>query len=115
MHLFSVMLFLLIFGHALADYPLQSRFMAIGKNPYNKVSNPSPNARKWYHKMIAHCFIHGGIVMLITGSLGLGILEFVMHWIIDILKCKKAITSDVDQSLHILCQICYALYIIYVI
>lgn len=105
-------LFLLLFGHALADYPLQNRFMAVGKNPNN--TDPECNskcARKWYHKMAAHCTIHGGMVMLITGSWGFGLLEFVLHWIIDINKCGKRIGSEVDQALHILCKIAYVVMI----
>lgn len=103
-------LFYLIVGHALADYPLQNRFMAIGKNPYNQEVD-STSARKWYHKMAAHCAIHGGMVMLITGSWGYGLLEFVLHWIIDIHKCDKRINSDVDQALHILCKVLYVIMI----
>lgn len=117
MNLFISILFLLVFGHSLADYALQNRFMAIGKNPTLKhlPEYNTPNSRKWYHKMIAHCSIHGGMVMLFTGSVGLGILEFAMHWIIDMQKCKKNINADVDQALHILCKIIYALHIAYVI
>lgn len=115
MDFFLTTLFLLIFGHALADYPLQNRFMAIGKNPDNVDPEASPCARKWYHKMAAHCFIHGGMVLLFTGSWGLGLLEVVLHFLIDINKCKKRITSDVDQSLHILCKIGYVTYLLYVL
>lgn len=105
-------LFLLLFGHAMADYPLQNRFMAIGKNPNNKETDEdSKTARRWYHKMAAHCLIHGGMVLLITGSWGLGLLEFVLHWMIDINKCAKRINSDVDQGLHILCKIIYVIII----
>lgn len=107
--------FLLFFGHAMADYPFQNRFMAIGKNPNNK--DPECNSecsRKWYHKMIAHCLIHGGMVMLVTGMWQLAYLEFALHFIIDINKCNKRINANVDQGLHILCKIMYVVILVLV-
>lgn len=111
MDFFISTLFLLLFGHALADYALQSKWMAIGKNPNNIPRNDTD--RRWYHKMAAHCIIHGGFVYLFTVSINLGIIEFIAHWMIDILKCDKKISPNVDQALHILCKIGYAAYLLY--
>lgn len=110
--------FLLFFGHALADYPLQNKYMAMGKNPWREIEHEDvtkiPYARKWYHRMAAHCIIHAGFVYVFTGYLPLALLEFVLHGTIDLLKCSRKISSDTDQLLHILCKIFYVCAIAYI-
>ena len=97
---FDVILALLVFGHALADYPLQGDFLARGKNR----KNPIPGI-PFYQPLIAHATIHGGFVGIITGSVLLGVLETVVHAVIDDMKCTGKIDYDVDQALHIMCKI----------
>ena len=101
-------LFLLICGQFLADYPLQGDFLVRGKNR----SNPIPGIPFW-QCLIAHSFIHGGVVSLITGIWWLGLAEAVCHALIDDSKCTGKIGFNTDQTLHIACKVLwYAVFII---
>lgn len=93
------MLFLLIAGHALADYPLQGEFLAMGKSR----AKPSPFI-PWYQALGAHALIHGGMVALITGVWWLGVAETLAHALIDDSKCTGKIGFNTDQSLHVVCK-----------
>jgi hypothetical protein len=95
-------LFLLVFGHALCDYPLQGPFLSSAKNRFN----PVPGC-PWYQCMAAHCLIHAGAVYLVTGSLLLAALEFMAHVVIDDCKCAGLFDFNVDQGLHILCKVAF--------
>lgn len=91
---------LLIFGHALGDYPLQGEFLARAKNR----KNPLPGV-PWYHGLGAHAIIQGGIVGILTGSLLLGLAETILHGWIDDLKSQGKISYNLDQFLHVLCKV----------
>lgn len=93
------MLCLLLAGHALADYPLQGDFLAKAKNR----ANPIPGI-PWFHGLLSHAAIHGGFVGIITGSLTLGLAEFVVHCLIDDAKCMGRISYNRDQALHVACK-----------
>jgi len=98
--------FLLLAGHFVCDFGLQSEFMATYKSP----RTPSPaQSRVWPWLMIGHATMHGAAVSLITGSLLLGVLETVCHTVIDTLKCNNAINFHFDQSLHIACKASWAI------
>ena len=123
------LLALMIFGHALADYPLQGDFLARAKNH----TAPIPGV-PWGHGLFWHAVIHGGTVGLVTGSLLLGALETTVHMLIDHAKCAGwfnryygavlwgerihaptpqdlARAFHVDQGLHVLCKLAWvALY-----
>ncbi len=90
----------LIFGHFLADYPLQGDFLARGKNH----KNPIPGV-PWYQCLFAHAVIHGGVVGYITGHPMLGVAEFFAHGAIDWAKSEGIIGFNHDQALHIVCKI----------
>lgn len=94
-------LFLLLAAHWVADYPLQGDFLAKAKQ-----SGPL----RVYH-LIAHAGIHGGAVALVSGSLFLGLIEWIAHTIIDELKVRGKTTFAVDQTLHIVCKIIYIILI----
>lgn len=100
---FTMMLFLLIVGHALADYPLQGDFLANGKN-----RNTAIGKIFWPHALFAHSVIHGGFVAVITGNVWLGIAETVIHAGTDWLKCEGKISLQIDQSVHIGCKLVWA-------
>lgn len=100
---FFEILALLIFGHFVADYPLQGDFLARGKNR----TDPIPSI-PFYHPLTAHAVIHGGFVGIITGNAFLGIAEAMMHWFIDDGKCRGVIDFNTDQTLHIICKIAWA-------
>ena len=69
------MFFLLLVGHAVADFPLQAGPMAAEKCR----RSPTDLQRDvpWYYWLTAHAVIHGGAVYLVTGSLFLALLETV--------------------------------------
>lgn len=85
---------LLLAGHALGDYALQSDYMA--KEKANSL---------WV--LLMHALIHGGIVYFVTGSLALMAAETVLHAGIDKLKTTGRISLVVDQALHVLCKLVY--------
>lgn len=102
-------LFALCIGHALADFPLQGEFLAIGKNRrfLMALGDPARPAGMWFVCMAAHCLIHAGFVWLITGSSLLAAFEFVLHWAIDTAKCAGKTTFNQDQVLHVVCKAGY--------
>lgn len=107
------MLFLLIAGHALGDYPLQSEAMATCK--CRKAHLPLQNEVPWYYWMTAHCLVHGLITALLIHWCGwsmqlaviYGVFEFAAHWIIDSLKCEGVTSIHIDQLLHVACKIAW--------
>lgn len=101
------LLFWLVVGHALADYPLQGDFLARAKN-----RSASIPGFPWWQALTAHAVIHGGVVAYITGFIWLGVAEIVAHWIIDDLKCRGKIGLNTDQALHIICKALWALVVI---
>lgn len=100
---FTAMLFLLIVGHALADYPLQGDFLAQAKN-----RNTPVGKLFWMHALPAHSVIHGGFVAVITGQVWLGVAETVIHAVTDWMKCEGRISLNVDQAIHIACKVAWA-------
>ena len=105
------MLFFLIAGHTLGDFPLQNTEMATCKCRRSKL--PLQSEVPWYYWMTAHALVHALIAGLIvwactgrqeTGIL-IGLLEFVVHWIIDVLKCENVTNIHIDQALHIICKL----------
>lgn len=94
------MLWWLMVGHAICDYPLQGDFLARGKNH----KNPIPGA-PWYQCLAAHALIHGGAVALLTGSVTLGAAEFALHMLIDYGKCAGRYGFNADQAQHLGCKV----------
>ena len=113
--LLSEAFFLLMVGHALADFSLQSDAMAKGKNRHRK-PDYIPDGQKyvpcWHYWLTAHALIHGGIVYVLTGDIRLGLAETVLHWVIDFAKCENWTNPNVDQVLHLMCRVVYAGYAI---
>ena len=94
------LLLLLLFAHALADYPLQGDFLAKAK------FGTIPGIPGWY-ALATHSLIHAGFVLWLTDSLVLFTVEFVAHYLIDTLKIKRRISFMIDQALHIACKVGY--------
>lgn len=95
-------LWLMICAHALADYPLQGDFLARGKN------HTAPlDGVPWRQCLAAHALIHGGAVTLVTGSFALGVLEAMVHAMIDYAKCAGDLTYNRDQALHVICKVAW--------
>jgi hypothetical protein len=102
---------LLLMGHALADFSLQNEWMAKHKNRHIGPSYIPPGQVKqttWPYVLSAHALIHGLMVALITGNPLLGAAETVCHWIIDFGKCESWYGIHLDQSMHVLCKVAWA-------
>ena len=105
------MLFLLIAGHALADYPLQNEAMATCKN--RNAHLPLQKEVPWYYWLTAHALIHGMVAATIvicwtndrTLGIAIGLLEASVHWVIDELKNEGITNIHIDQALHVLCKV----------
>ena len=91
---------LLIAGHAVADYPLQGDFLSRAKNHKAPIQGVP-----WYQALLAHAAIQAGMVGIITGSMWLGLAEFMAHVLIDYAKCDGRISFNQDQALHVACKV----------
>ena len=112
----ATLFFAFAIAHALADFALQNDFIARSKIPGADLSGFFLKGQVpkyvWLHSLTAHSLIHAGGVWLISGSVILGLAEFVLHWTIDLIKGKNLISFHVDQSLHLFCKLVYALIIV---
>lgn len=97
-------LFLLLAGHAVADYALQSDFMAAAKNHTTELGKTY-----WRWVLPSHGLIHAGFVYLVTASLALSLAEFVIHTLTDYLKCDGKIGFNTDQFIHAGCKVAWAI------
>lgn len=88
---------MLFAAHWVADYPLQGDFLASAK---------SAGPLRAYH-LIAHAGIHGGAVMVVTGNVWLGLIEWALHTVIDEAKVKGKTSFATDQALHLICKAVY--------
>ena len=120
--LLGPLLLALFGGHAVADYGLQSAYVA----EFKVRSERNPD---WFVTLGAHCLIHAFMVLITTGSAilagrllngdsmahaammaaagasALGWLEFACHFAIDDAKGQKRFSYRVDQALHYACKI----------
>lgn len=87
-------------GHFVADYPLQTDFIAKHKGRSNSLE-----AVPWYYVLFGHAATHAFFVGIITQNVWLGIAELIAHFIIDFAKCEKYFSIHVDQAFHILCKV----------
>jgi hypothetical protein len=105
-----IQLFQLLCGHAIADFALQTDWIAKNKNRHMIPAGYDPKLHGpmqsiWPYVLSAHALIHGSAVMLITGNPMLGMAEAVSHWAIDFGKCEKWYDIHTDQWLHIGCKV----------
>jgi len=98
------MLFALLVVHLLCDFPLQGDFLSKAKNHKMPIAGVP-----WSTALSSHAAIHAGGVWLITGSLTLGLIEFVAHTLIDYAKCDGRLSFNMDQALHLACKGGYVL------
>lgn len=106
-HPFTWYLLMLCAGHALCDYPLQGEFLARGKNH----TAPFAGMASW-QLLLAHCFIHMGMVLLITGSVWMAVAELAIHFVTDYAKCDGRINFDQDQAIHYACKLMWVAIIV---
>lgn len=102
----TYLIFWLLVGHALCDYPLQATYLSQAKRRNSGKSTP------WWIALSMHAMIHAGAVALVTGSLWLGGAEFVCHWCIDYAKCEKKIDDTTDQLLHVYCKLLWTFFVV---
>jgi hypothetical protein len=111
-----ILFFAMAIGHALGDYPLQGSFLASGKNRHIDSSTffggSEVSPILWVHSLTAHSLIQAGMVWIVTGSAALALAEFVVHWIIDFVRCEKWIGFSMDQALHFSCKMIYAMILV---
>lgn len=96
--LFSI----LIAGHFVCDYTLQTDAIARGKN---RNDNPALFGVPWYYWLAGHSSTHALMVGIFTHNVYAGVFEFVMHSLIDFGKCEKKYGIHVDQALHTICKL----------
>ena len=107
--------FALAIGHAIADFPLQTEFLAINKNRHlvAKDTDDGKPSRMWIHCLTAHSLTHAGMVLFILGPFVKGaaliaLAEFVLHWLLDYVKCEGMTGFNADQAAHYFCKVAYA-------
>jgi hypothetical protein len=97
------LLFLMIAGHAYADFGLQTPWHSAAKRPGNSTGIP------WFVGLAMHSLIHGGIVALVTGLWWLGAAEALAHAGIDAGKGRGCYGAITDQILHFACKIIWVI------
>jgi len=113
----SLLVLLLFGGHAVADYGLQSAYVAEKK--VAAADNPD-----WFVTLAAHALIHAFVVALVLLSIlllsgislhdaaalasGLGWAEYVVHFVIDDAKGRERFSYRIDQLLHYGCKLLWA-------
>lgn len=103
-------LFGLVVGHFVMDFPLQGTAVALQKSPLPGARDEAlARAVPWPYWLTAHALMHGGTVMVVTGSPVLGLLETAVHWATDLAKCLRKIDVHTDQAIHVACKIAWCL------
>jgi hypothetical protein len=97
------LLILLVLGHWLGDYALQSDRMAVEK------CQGCDQVLHWRWWLTAHGGIHGFLVAWITGVPLLGLAEWGIHVLIDWGKCRHRYGMALDQGLHMACKALWVL------
>lgn len=104
-------LFWLLVGHAVSDFPLQGTYLATAKNRHKKQQYKSAAVANdvWIWCLSWHALIHAGSVALVTGYVAYGLVEFLLHWLIDFGRCEEYYDFGVDQALHVGCKVAIVL------
>lgn len=97
--------------HALADYPLQGQFLALGKHRSKWVDEKGRAKHTWMYCLLVHSLIQSAGVWLVSGSIVFALIEFGLHLAIDFGKSRAKYGLLVDQSLHYLCKALYVVLI----
>jgi hypothetical protein len=109
---FITTLFLLLCGHAIADFALQTEWIATNKARSVRLKfSPEQRASMqiiWPYLLTAHALHHGAMVFLVTQRLSFAVAETIVHWCSDFAKCEKWIGFHVDQAIHIASKVAWA-------
>lgn len=113
MKMFFETFILLMFAHAIADFALQSDSMAKGKNRHAFDPSKAPPGQKpvncWFWWMLAHALVNGGFFYFVTSNLMIGIVETIVHFIVDFLKCENKTNPHQDQGIHLAFIVVYSI------
>ena len=99
----AALLLTLVMGHFVGDFALQGDRMAVEKCAGRDVTLP------WQWWITAHAAIHGFLVAVITGLPWLGLAEWLIHIVIDVSKCRGYYRLRMDQALHMICKLIWAI------
>lgn len=91
----------LLIGHAIADYALQTEWVARAKQPGFRFGGEVI----WPGVLACHAAIHAGAVKLATGSWPLACLEFAAHAAIDYARGRGRLSYNADQMAHVGCKV----------
>ena len=94
----------LLIGQAIADFALQTEWMARAKQP----GGAFDGELIWPTVLACHAAIHAGAVKLATGSWLLAGLEFVAHTAIDYTRGRGRLSFNGDQAAHVGCKVLWA-------
>ena len=94
----------LLIGHAIADYALQTEWLARAKQPGGTFEGEVI----WPGVLACHAGIHAGAVKLATGSWLLAGLEFAAHGAIDYARGRGRLGFNADQAAHVGCKVLWA-------
>ena len=108
---YFIMFLKLIMAHALADFSLQTAAMGTFKNRYYHFTEDMKHVPTWQYWMTAHALINVLLVWVVTGVCWLGLVETILHWLIDYIKCENLISAHKDQLLHLFTKIGYLFFI----
>lgn len=113
----SLLVLLLFGGHAVADYGLQSAYVA-------EFKVKSPGNPDWFVTLGAHSLIHAFVVALVVLLIAvlsgvavrdaagiaslLGWAELIVHFVIDRAKGMQRFSYRIDQMLHYGCKLLWA-------
>jgi hypothetical protein len=97
------LLILLLLGHLLADYSLQSDKMAVEKCPGKDVT------LHWSWWFVSSCRDPWTDRGLVDGRSLLGLAETLSHAVIDFGKCRLRYPLIVDQALHWACKVLWVI------
>jgi hypothetical protein len=94
----------LLIGHAIADYALQTEWLARAKQPGGTFEGEII----WPGVLACHAGIHAGAVKIATGSWLLAGLEFAAHATIDYARGRGLMGFNADQAAHVGCKVLWA-------
>ena len=91
---------LLLIAHAFTDYVWQPEEMGWRKNPTASPPEIAKYGPWWWH-MSAHSLVNAGGIFFVTGNPLCSLGEFFLHFAIDYAKCRRWVSTNVDQGVHL--------------
>lgn len=104
--------FLMLAGHSVCDFALQTEWVATNKNRHVRDRFTNTQQLKlqliWPWLLSAHSLTHGLAIYLITQKISLALAETVVHWWIDFGKNEAWFGFHTDQALHVAFKLLWA-------